>query len=86
MGIPYSHISLEEGEGNRKFNLGKVQEILDKVQVNWEGISKEWCSCPYGADGYDMHIPPNKHCPLCKATIDNDHYHCGACSKVSQVG
>jgi len=96
MGVPYSHISLEEGEANRKFNMErgmkkpwnmeKVQQVLDKVQPNWEAISREWCSCNYHIDSYSFHVPPNKHCPLCKAIIDNDHYHCGACSKVTQVG
>ena len=86
MGVPYSHISPEEGEVNRKFNMDTVQEILDQVEVNWKGISIDWCSCNYANDSYSFHIPPNKYCPICNATIDNDHYHCGACSKVTQVG
>ena len=92
MGVPYSHISLEEGDSNRKsyeklrIGLDTVKEILDKVQTNWKGISKEWCSCNYQTDSYSFHIPPNKYCPLCKATINNDHYHCGVCSKILQVG
>jgi len=86
MGVPYSHISMEEGEANRKFNMDKVKEVLDQIKINWEAASTEWCSCPHGTNGYDSHIPPNISCPICKASIDNDHYHCGVCSKISQVG
>ena len=72
---------------NKNWNMEKVQEVLDKVQINWEAIGTEWCSCTMRKDGsYDFHIAPNETCPVCKAAIDNDHYHCGVCSKVTQVG
>ena len=72
---------------NKPWSMNKVQEVLDQVQVNWKAISTEWCTCAMRKDGsYDFHIAPNENCPVCKATIDNDHYHCGVCSKVTQVG
>jgi len=96
MGVPYSHISLEEQEANRKFNEqkgmeepwtnDKVQQVLSQVESNWSQLAREWCNCvDYNGD-YTFFVPPNRHCSLCKATINNDHYHCGACSKISQVG
>ena len=72
---------------NTEWNKAKVQEVLDQVEINWEAVSTEWCSCELREDGaYDFHIAPNQICPVCKASIDNDHYHCGICSKVTQVG
>lgn len=63
-----------------------AQQILNSLDVNWTEVSKAWCSCEYSEDTYAWHIPPNKHCGICKSSIDNDHYHCGVCSKTSQVG
>ena len=78
MGVP---------DTNQNFNMDKVNELLEKVEINWEAISREWCNCDMRGDGsYDFHVPPNETCPICKASIDNDHYHCGACSRVTQVG
>ena len=54
--------------------------------------AKKWCSCNLGQEGYDFHVPPNKECVICKVErqddgkMDNDHYHCGACLKLSQIG
>jgi len=39
MGVPYSHISPEEGEANRQFNMAKVKEILDQTQKMGHMIS-----------------------------------------------
>ena len=87
MGVSYSHISLDEQKVNRQFNLDMVQNLLDKLQVNWEAVAKEWCSCELDPEElYALHIPPNKRCAICKSIMDNDHYHCGVCSKVCLVG
>jgi hypothetical protein len=71
MGVPYSHISLEEQEANKKFN-----EI------------KEWCTCNSDTESaYTFHVPSNRFCSLCKVTNERqDHYHCGVCCKLTQVG
>lgn len=81
-------------EMNASWNMEKVQQVLDRVQTNWDTLAKEWCTCSQdgeglwngASEGYTFHCPPNLKCPLCKASIDNDHYHCGVCSKISQVG
>ena len=72
---------------NKPWNMDKVQEVLDQVEVNWEAVSTESCTCEMRKEGaYDFHIAQNETCPVCKDSIDNDHYHCGVCSKVTQVG
>ena len=63
-----------------------VRQLMNHMNCHWEVVSKEWCNCDYHVEAYDIHIPPNKECPLCHSSIDNDHYHCGTCSKVSQIG
>jgi hypothetical protein len=81
-------------EMNASWNMEKVQQVLDRVQTNWDTLAKEWCTCSQdgeglwngASEGYTFHCPPNLKCPLCKVSIDNDHYHCGVCSKISQVG
>ena len=67
-------------------NKDTVEQIMNHMNTKWEGLSQEWCTCSQGNEGYTFHCPPNLKCPLCKATIDNDHYHCGVCAKISQVG
>jgi len=72
---------------NTVWSKAKVQEVLDQVEINWEAVSTEWCDCTMREDGtYDFHIAPNQLCPVCKDSIDNDHYYCGICSRVTQVG
>ena len=45
---------------NKPWNMDKVQEVLDQVEVNWEAVSTEWCTCEMRKDGaYDFHIAPN---------------------------
>lgn len=48
----------------------------------------EWCSCDtMFEDVYSFHVGPNLYCGICKSSgCDNDHYHCGYCLKLSQVG
>ena len=53
-----------------------------------EGRLYEWCVCTLDAkSAYDFHVPANRFCPLCKGTNKRyDHYHCGVCVKLTQVG
>ena len=71
MGVPYSHISPEEQVTNR---------MLNKI--------KEWCTCNLDTElAYTLHVPSNRFCSLCKSTNERlDHYHCGVCCKLTQVG
>ena len=71
MGVPYSHISPEEQVTNR---------MLNKI--------KEWCTCNLDTElAYTLHVPSNRFCSLCKGTNERqDHYHCGVCCKLTQVG
>ena len=71
MGVPYSHISPEEQVSNR---------LLNSV--------KEWCTCDLDTESaYTFHVPANRFCALCKGTNERqDHYHCGVCVKLVQVG
>ena len=59
---------------------------LKKEGKDWIMEAKKWCSCNLGEEAYSYHIPPDKDCAICRVTIDNDHYHCGACLKLSQIG
>lgn len=53
---------------------------------------KHWCSCEYNDESYAFHIPPYKVCAICKGVrkdegiMKQDHYHCGVCSKLTQIG
>ena len=97
MGVPYSHLTLEEMEGNRKFNEGRGQGKMEgKQEVNGrleEGyqfkpydVHGKWCGCNLLDEAYTYHVPPLQFCVLCRVELDNDHYHCGACLKLSQIG
>ena len=73
-------------------NKEVVQQIVNHMDMNWEAIAKQWCSCTekdINWDvGYSFHISPNVYCPLCKEEppLDNDHYHCHLCAKLTQIG
>ena len=99
MGVAYSHLTKEEMERNRKLNEGRgarkvegtttifpLEKAKEEVDDWLRKEAKKWCSCNLGQEGYDFHVSPNKHCGICKEEIDNDHYHCGACLKLSQIG
>ena len=51
-------------------------------------IMMSWCNCDsMFEDSYHFHLAPNQFCSICKKTDFNaDHYHCGYCLKLSQVG
>ena len=73
-------------------NKDTVEQIMNHMNTNWDKLSQEWCTCSEDvalssiSGGYTFYCPPNLECPLCKVSINNDHYHCGVCAKISQVG
>jgi len=75
MGVPYSHISPEEQVANLILNNKMKKRI-------------EWCTCNLDTESaYTFHVPGNRFCSLCKSTNERqDHYHCGVCGKLTQVG
>jgi len=49
-------------------------------------VSGKWCTCNMGEESYTFYIPSLQFCVLCRVELDNDHYHCGACMRLSQIG
>jgi len=100
MGVSYSHLTKEEIARNLKFNEGSGAKKMEATNLGFDSLERtrkelgdwlgreetKWCICNMGQEGYDYHIPPNKECAICKDKIDNDHYHCGACLQLSQIG
>ena len=68
------------------WNIDKVQHIMNHLGTDWKSMAKNWCECDNINNTFDFHIPPNRWCALCKEKINNDHYHCGECSRLSQIG
>ncbi|GIS93500.1 MAG: hypothetical protein CM1200mP22_07370 [Dehalococcoidia bacterium] len=62
-----------------------IMGIADRTKL--EAI-KSWCSCDsMFEDYYHFHVGPREFCTICKSdSLNNDHYHCGYCLKLSQVG
>ena len=63
--------------------------MVEQLQkIDWAEMTRRWCSCDsMYEDLYSFHEPPFKFCLICKTDeCDNDHYHCGSCLKLSQVG
>jgi len=81
----------KEGRGAKKMEAKDL--VLSKEEKDLIGKEvKNWCSCNLGQEAYGFHVPPNKECAICARVrrddgkMDNDHYHCGACMKLSQIG
>ena len=65
-------------EGKGRVEEGKPFKPFD--------VTGKWCTCNMGLDSYDYHVPHLQFCVLCRVELDNDHYHCGACMRLSQIG
>ena len=71
--------------------LQRMAKAYDQAKI-WikEQREKEydWCSCNLDTESaYTFHVPANRFCALCKSTNERlDHYHCGVCIKLTQVG
>ncbi|GIT01608.1 MAG: hypothetical protein Ct9H300mP11_00800 [Chloroflexota bacterium] len=64
---------------------------MPTVRENKEHIfitMRSWCKCDsMFEDFYHFHVAPNQFCSICqKDEFNADHYHCGYCLKLSQVG
>ena len=61
---------------------------MRSIKENIGKTIKSWCNCDsMFEDFYHFHITPKQFCGICKRDgFKKDHYHCGYCLKLSQVG
>jgi len=92
------NLRFNEGRGAKKVEMTR-KDIGDRLEKEGmkgrleEGkpfksfdVSGKWCTCNMGEVTYNYHIPSLQFCVLCRVELDNDHYHCGACMRLSQIG
>lgn len=65
--------------------MTRDEEHIQKIRLT--EMLKNWCNCDTLESIYDIHIAPNTYCLVCKIDdYDDDHYHCGTCLKLTQIG